>query len=159
MFAYCLGHRAKYHPGFGQLVFKGCRHGNRVEHRVHCHPGQAFLLINGDAQLVISFQQFRIDFIEVFRSFLLFRRGIITDGMIVDSCIINIGPARLNHSQPVAISLQTPLQHPIRFALFGRYDADHVFAQAGRDCVGIQIGDKTLFVFLADEPFYRLRRC
>ncbi len=40
-----LAHGAEDDALFGQGLFEGCRHGDRIHHHIHGHSGQALLLV------------------------------------------------------------------------------------------------------------------
>src|SRR5271163_4934784 len=62
-------------------------------------------------------------------------------------------PGRLGHGQPAAKSLQPPLQHPGRLALFRGNEADGVFRQALRGLVGLDQRLKPISILVdVDSP-------
>ena len=81
--------RAENNAVLFQFFFIGRRDRNAVEHGIDRHAAflharQNFLLLQRNAELVIGFQQFGIDFVERLRLVRLFRRGIIRRGLIID---------------------------------------------------------------------------
>ncbi len=109
VFAYRFGNRAEYHTRCFQPGFECCGHRHRIKHRIDSNvfnAGQKCLLAQGNAQLLVSFQQFRVDIIHGCRSITGFLRGgIIGNRLIIGRCIIHRRPARLLHRQPVTIGL------------------------------------------------------
>src|SRR5262249_59416822 len=61
--------------------------------------------------------------------------------------IMNVGPDRLLHLQPMAVGLQAPFQHPLRLVLLLRDHADDFFVQTARNDLRLDLGDKAVFVF------------
>ena len=147
-----LGDRAEDHARLRQLGLEGGAHGDRVEHRVHGHPGEHFLLVQRDTQLLVGVQQFRVHLVQALRPVLhALGRGVVGDGVQVHRRVGDVGPVGLGHLQPVAIGVQTPLQQPFRFAFLGGNDADHVLVQARRQGVGLHQGGETRLVLGADH--------
>ena len=62
---------------------------------------------------------------------------------------MHLGPFRLFHLQPLAIGLEPPLEHPVRFVLLLRDEADDVLVQALGGLVHLDIGLEAVFVFFA----------
>src|SRR5690242_2806521 len=56
---------------------------------------------------------------------------------------------RLLHLEPVAISLEPPLEEPFGLVLFRRDEADRVLVQAGRRALGLDLREEAVFVALA----------
>ena len=124
-----LGHRAEDDALLGQLLAEGGAHGDRVEHRVHRHPGQLGALVQRHAELVVGVQQFLGHFVQ--RSVLgALGRGVVADGLEIDWRDLQLGPVRHRHGQPAPVGGQPPVGHPLRLLLPGRQGADGVLVQA-----------------------------
>jgi hypothetical protein len=151
---YRFGEGAEDHARLAEPLLERRRHGHAVEHRIHCHAGQAGALVQGNAELVISFQQLGIHFLQALRPIGLgLGRRIIGDGLVVDGRDAQVRPVRLAHGQPMAEGLQAPFQHELGFVLLARDQPDHVLVEAGRYRVGFDIRDETVPVLLSDEGF------
>ena len=64
VFAHRLGERAENHAGLGQAALEGGGHRYAVEYCVHGHTRQPGALVQRDAELVVSFEKPRIDFVQ-----------------------------------------------------------------------------------------------
>ena len=136
-------------PRSFSLLFEGGGHGNAVEHRVHRDAGQHRLLLQGDAELVVGLQQLGIDLVQALGAVLLgLGRGVVNDVLVVDGRVVDVGPGRLLHGQPVAIGLQAPFEQPFRLVLLGGNQADDVLVQAAGDGIGFDVGDESPLIFL-----------
>ena len=140
-------------PELVQLLFEGRCHGDAVEDRVHGNAGETCPLGEGDPELLIRLQQFRIDLFQTLRRCLLFRRRIIDHILVVDGRILHVGPCRLFHRQPVAERLQPPFQQPFGFPLLAGDQTDDVLTETARSGVRFDIGDETVLVLAVRERF------
>ena len=61
---------------------------------------------------------------------------------------MDMAPSGLLHLLPVSESLQTELQHPVRLALLGRYEAHDVLIQAVGYYLGMHVGGESVLIFL-----------
>ena len=122
MLLHGLGEGTEDNAHFGQGVFEGSGHRNRVEHRVHRHAGQPFLLHQRDAQLGVGFQQLRVHLVQAGQCRCILGGGIITDGLVINWFIFRFSPMRLFiislQLDKAAVGFQTPLEHEIRLILF-----------------------------------------
>ena len=121
-----LAHRTKDDAQLRQFVFEAGRHGNRVHDKIHCHAGEALLLLEADAQLVHGSAQFRIHLVHAIELLLLLRRCVVADGLVVGLLIVEVGPIRLLHGLPHRERLQAPLQQPFRLLFLGGNQPDDV---------------------------------
>jgi hypothetical protein len=60
-------------------------------------------------------------------------------------------PIRLLHGLPAFKRLQTPVQQPLRFILFGGNKPDDIGVQTIGCPVGINVGGEALFIILTAE--------
>ncbi len=149
-----FGKGAENDAQFFQVFLEGCCDRDTIKHRVHGYAGETLSFFQGDTQFFVCSQQFRIDFIKACRSVaFLFGRCIVADSLIVRICIVYLCPLRFSHFGPLAIGFQTPLQHPFRFALLRRYEADDFLIQSWSNLVLINIGNKTVFILLREPCF------
>ena len=144
-----LGDGAKDDADFPQLGLEGGGHGNAVEHGVDGDPGQPLLLLQGNAQLLVSLQQLGVDFVEALRTVGgAFWRRIVIRVLIIDGLVDDLGPFRLRHRQPVPIRLQPPFQQPFGLVLLDRNEAHDVFVQALGRGLGLDVGEEAVLVLL-----------
>ena len=59
-----FGDGTENNAGLGQWLLERCCYGNRIEDGINSHARQLFTLVQGDAQLFVGFQQFRIHFVQ-----------------------------------------------------------------------------------------------
>src|SRR4051812_15875941 len=81
-----------------------------VEHGVDGDVGKALLFLERDAELLESLQDLRIDFIESGQGRLHLGLREVDDVLIIDSGIMDMGPARLLHRQPFFESLESEVE-------------------------------------------------
>ena len=146
-------HRAEDHPGCCELVLEGRGDRDAVEYCVNSHASESFLLIERNTQFLVGLQQFRIHFIQAFGAFLDLGCGVIADALVIDRLVIDIGPGRLGHGQPMSIGIQPPLQHELGLVFLGRDRANDILIKSRGKRVGFKIGDKARLVFLVDDVF------
>ena len=160
MLADRLGDRHEDHAGLLQLLLEGGRDRDRIEHGIDRdaplafgahHAGQHFLLAQGNAELFVGFQDFRIDLVER-GQFLLLRRRVVIEVLVIDLRIVHARPVRLRHGQPAAIGLQPPLQHPGRFVLLCGNEADGIFREPARGLVGLDKRLKSISILIDVDP-------
>ncbi len=126
--AHRLGERAEDDAELGQFSLERGRHRDAVKDGVNGHPGQQLLLLERDTELFVSLQNFGIDVIEAFdRRLLRLRSRVVSNRLIVNGRVMDVGPGRLLHREPMAVRLQPPFQQPIGFVLLGGNMADDVF--------------------------------
>ena len=88
----------------GKLIVDGAKTDGIDSHfRRTFDTREDFLFFQGNTELIIDFENFRIDLIQRVQLFLLHGRGIIIHVLEVDFWIINHGPIRLFEFQPTAI--------------------------------------------------------
>ena len=120
---------------------------DRIEDRVDSDARKHLLLLERDAELVVGLQQLRIDLVQTLRPVVIaFRRGVVVGVLEVDSRIVDPGPGRFLHGQPVAIGLEPPLEHPFGFFLFRGDEADDVFVQALGGRLHLDLGLEAVLV-------------
>src|SRR5690606_2792865 len=66
----------------------------------------------------------------------------------VDPRIAHLGPGRLNHVTPARIGFQPPVEHPLRFALLLRNEADNVLAETARRLDRFDLGFEAVLVLI-----------
>ena len=59
-----LGDRTEYHAGFGKLRLEGGHHRNRIEDGVNGDTREQLLLVQRNAELLVSLEQLGIDLVE-----------------------------------------------------------------------------------------------
>ena len=150
MLANGFGNGAENNALFRQFGPIGGGDRNTVKNGVNRnHAGQCLLLFQRNAEFFISFQKFRIDFVQTLGRRLLFGRRVIAKTLIIDFIISQLGPRRLFHRLPELISFQTPVQQPVRLAFFAGNQTDNVFIQSHRHRIGINVRHKAVFIFVA----------
>src|SRR5256886_3263122 len=78
----------------------------------------------------------------------LLGRGVIADGLVVDGTVLDVGPVRLRHLLPVAVRLESPLDHPARLALLLGDQPDDVLAQTRGDGLRLDVRNEAVLVGL-----------
>jgi hypothetical protein len=152
MLLHRLAERAENDSLLGELLFERGADRHAVKHRVHGHAGEPLAFAQGNAELFVGLQQFRINVLEAFRAVALFPgRGIINDVLIIDFFVMHLGPMRLLHRLPVAKRLEPPVGQPFRLVFPARNQPDGVLAQARRRGIGLHVGVETVFVILFDQ--------
>ena len=160
MLADRLRDRHEDHAGLLQLLLEGGRDRDRIEHGIDRdaalafgadHAGQHFLLAQWNAEFFVGPENLRIDLVER-GQFLLLRRRVVIEVLIVDLRIMDARPLRLLHGQPAAIGLQPPLQHPGRLVLLCGNEADGIFRQPARGLVGLDKRLKSISILVDVDP-------
>ena len=145
-------HRAKDDAFLHQCFLESSLYRDGVHHGIHGHAAQCHLLLQGNAQFIEGFDQFRIHFVHTLGTFLLLSRvGIVRDGLIVNLGNAEVSPCGHLQCQPVAVSLQAELQHPVGLTLLLGDKTDNVFVQALLDDIGMHVGGEAIFVLLLRE--------
>src|SRR5439155_5834570 len=154
-----LGERAEDDAEFRELVLERRRDRDAVQHGVDRDAGQAFLLLERDAEFRVQGPDLGIDILEALHFLLRLRGRVVDDVLIVDRGIADVRPHGLLHREPVAIGPEPPLGHPFRLLLLARDEPDDVLVEALRNRVLIEVGDETVFVLLLRHLFleYALR--
>ena len=125
----------------------GGLHRHRVHHGVDSHARQAFLLVEGDAQLVERLADLGVNLVKRAGRLLLPRRGIVADGLEIDVGHLQVPPLRRGHGEPVAVGLQAELKQPLRLMLEPRDKPHHILVKPHGDDLGVDVGHETVFVF------------
>ena len=150
-----LGNGAENHARFRQLFFEGRRNRDGVEYRIDGNPCQGGTLVQRNTQFFVGFQQLGVDFIQALGAiFWALGRTKIGDLLVIDGRIVQVCPGRLFHLQPLTVSVQAPLQHPLRLAFLLGDEGDGVFIQARWQCVAFNIGYKAIFVLATNQLFH-----
>ena len=150
MLPHRLADRTENDADLFELVLEGGRDRNAVEHRVHRDASQYGAFMQGNAELVIHFQQLGIDLIQALGCVgIRFRRRVVIGILVINGRIIDQRPIGLVHIEPQTVSLQPPLKQPVGFVLLARNKADDVLVQPlGRE-FRFDLGDKTILIFAA----------
>ena len=152
MFAYGLAHRAEDDAFLHQCFLEGSLHGNGVHHGVHGHAAQRHLLLQRNAQLVEGLDQLGIYLIHALGALLLLGRvGVIRNSLVINLRNTEMGPRRHLQRQPVAVSLQAELQHPVGLSLLFGDKTDNILVQTLLDHIGMHIGRKAILVLFLRE--------
>src|SRR2546426_9915452 len=119
MLLYRFAERTENHPVLLQFFFVSGGNGNGIENRVNSNAWKLLLLRQWNSELLERPEQLRINFVQTcFRHF-LYGRAVVNDVLVVDLGKSDIWPAaRFFHLQPIAIGLQTKLEHPLGLVLF-----------------------------------------
>jgi hypothetical protein len=148
-----LGERHEDDSEAAKLFPERRRDRNAVEDRIHRNAGKELLLLEGNAQLVERPLDLGIDFIEAVQGFLLLRRRVVDDVLVVDRVVLDVLPGRLLHREPEAVRLEAPLEQPLRLVLLLRDETDDVLAEALRDRLGLDVGVEAVLVLARRELF------
>ena len=151
MIAHGFAERAENDAVPRKLLAHRRTHRHGIEDRIDGHAREELLLQEGDAELLVRFQNLGIDVGERTQRRLLFRRREIARSLIVDRRIVHVRPVRFLHREPAPICLQTPLEHEGRLVLASRDLADCVFAQTRRQGVLLDVRDKACRVLAGDQ--------
>ena len=143
--------RAEDDSELAQLLFHGRSDRDAVENGVDGDAGQHFLLVQGDAELLVSLEQLGIDFVEALERLDALWRGVVDERVVVDCRIPDVAPVRLFHGEPAPVGLEAPFQHELGLVLFRRDGADYVFIEPGWDGVRLDIGDEPVRVLPVDQ--------
>ncbi len=156
MLVHCLADGHENDAGLLQLLAKGGRDRDAVEHRVDrdfpraLDAGEHLLLLDRDSELFIDSQDLGIDLVEAAELGLLLRLSVIISVLIIDLGQIELGPVDLFHLEPRAIALEAPVEHPPGLVLLRRDEADRVFIEAlGRELL-LDVAGEAPFVILGD---------
>ena len=91
-----FGEGAEDDAHLAQLFLEGGGHRDAVEHRIHRHAGEQFALLQGDAQLFVGAEQFRIDLVEALGPVVVgLGGGVVADGLVIDGRVVDVGPGGL----------------------------------------------------------------
>ena len=158
--------RHEDHAGLLQLLLEGGGDRHRVEHGIDRDLAARLLalalgrdhafehrdLAQGNAELLVGLEDFRIDLVERADLLLRLRRGVVIEVLVVDLGIVDARPGRLRHGQPAAIGLQPPFQHPGRLVLLGGDETDRVLRQALRGLVGFDQRLEPISILVDVDP-------
>ena len=89
MLLHRFGKGTKDHPRLGQLLLEGSGHRDAIEHGVYRNASQLRTLVQGNTQLFVGLQNFRVHIFQRFRPFRRLGRGIINNGIVIDGGIMN----------------------------------------------------------------------
>src|SRR2546429_5504823 len=101
MLANRLRNRTEDHAVLGELRLKRRGDRNTVEHCIDRHTGQPLLLLDWYAELLEGRDQFGVDLIDRIELGYLFWSGVVADRLVVDRPVLDFGPVRLVHLEPV----------------------------------------------------------
>ena len=109
--------RAENNTHLGKLLLVGRRNRHAVENHVDRDAGKRGPLVHRHTEFLESAQQLRIDLVHAAQ--LLFRLWcrVVTDRLKIDLRILDIGPCRLFHLEPLVIRLEAKLEQPFGLAL------------------------------------------
>jgi len=99
------------------------------------------------AELLVRLEELGVDVSQALGAARLLGRCVIDDRLVVDRRVVDVGPGRLLHGEPVAEGLEAPFEQPLRLLLLGRNEPDDVFAQAGWNRLLFDVGDESRAVF------------
>jgi hypothetical protein len=157
MFLHSLGERAEDDAQLAQLLAKGGGDGDTVEDRVDGYTGEELLFLEGNPQLLVRPQQFRVDLVQALRSLLVrFGRRVVDDRLIIDRRVLDEGPIRLLHRRPLSEGLETPFEHELGLVFLGGDGADDLLVEPRSKGLRVDLGDEPPFVFTIGELLYRL---
>jgi hypothetical protein len=106
----------------------------------------------GNAELLVGFQDFRIDLVERGHRLLRLGRRVVIEILVIDLGIVDPRPFRLGHGQPAAIGFQPPFQHPGRLVLLRGYEANGIFRQALGGLVRLDKRLKSISILVDVDP-------
>lgn len=141
-------------PLLGQLFLECGFHRHRVHDGVDCRSTKRQTFLQGNAQLIESFLEFRVDLLVL--GFLSQRIGIIRDILIIDRGNMNMSPFGFGEGCPKAISLQTKLKKPVGLTLFLRDESDDILVQSFRNDIGLHVRGKAKLILLIGYLFDKL---
>ena len=154
IFADGLRDRHEDHAGFRQLFLEGRGDRDGIEHRVDRDAAprldacQHLLLAQRDAELLVGLENLRVDLVQGLRRRDSLRRGVVVDVVVIDLVVRHARPVRLLHGQPALIGIEAPLEHPLRLALLGRDEADHVLGEALRRLLHLDVGLEPVLILV-----------
>ena len=152
MFLHGFAERAENDALLGELLFERRADRHAVKHRVHGHAGEPLAFAQGDAELLVGFQQFRVNLLQAFRPVAFFSgSGIVNDVLVIDFFVMNLRPGGFLKRLPVPERLEPPVGQPFRLLFPARNQPDDVLAQTRRRGIGFHVGVKTVFVILFDQ--------
>ena len=147
MLLHGLAERAEDYSLVSQLLTEGRSHRNRVKHGIDgSHARQDLPLFQRNAELVEGLGQLRVNLLRPVS--ILLRGCVIYNILIVNMRHIQVTPFRGLHRLPFPECVETEVQKPLRLPLPLGNHPDNVLVQAFRDKFLLDIGDKTLLVFL-----------
>src|SRR4029077_20078094 len=127
-----------------------------IKYRVNSHTAQSLLLSEGNSELLVSLQQFRVNFIKTLGSILGGSRGrVVNNVLIVNGWIVHICPSRFFHGQPMPVRLESPLKHKFRLLFLCRNHTNDVFIQTAGEYIGFYVRHESIFVLYVGELLNR----
>ena len=160
MLLHGLRERAEDHAGIGQFFLERCGDRDAVEYGINGDAGQSGAFVQRNAELVVGFQQLRIDLVEALGPvFVRLGRRRNTRSRRNRSSGNAHEPSPARPSQPLPVGLQAPFEHELGLVLACRYGTHDIFVEAGRQALGFDIGDKAVFVAAIDQALrgFRIR--
>ena len=155
MFLHCLGERAEDDSFLRERLPEGRLDGHGVEDGVDGHhAGQDVPFLEGDAQLLEGFGQFRVDLLRTV--LVLPGGGVVDDVLEVDLGQVQMGPPGHFHPLPLAERVQAEFQQPLRLLLEPGNRADDVLVQALGNKILFHVRHEAFLVFPAGEFLYDL---
>ena len=153
MLAHGLGEGTEDDAEGRELVLEGRRHRHAVDDGVHGDAREDLALLQGHAELLVHGDELGIHVRETLRRPVLrgLRGGVVDDLLVVDSGVGHARPFRLGHREPVPVGLEPPFEQPLGLTLLAGDEAHDVLREAGRDALGIDVGDEAVLVFLLGE--------
>ena len=146
MLAHGLGERTEDDSDAREPLPERRRDRDAVEDRVNRDPREHLLLVDRDAELVEGRLHLGIHFVQAVQRLLLLRRRVIDDVLVVDRLVLDVLPGGLLHREPQAVSLQPPLQQPVRLLLLFRDQPDDALVETLGDRLRLDVGVKAVLV-------------
>ncbi len=131
-------------------------HRHRIHHRIDGHARQSFLLLQGNAKTVESVEQLRIHLVEAAGSSFGARCCIVAYILEINLGDTQMRPARHCQGAPMAVSLKTEVQQPLRLTFLCRYQAHDLLAQSAGNDVGVDVGREAILVLRRSGIIYYL---
>jgi len=98
--------------------------------------------------VAVGLEDLGIDLVERLRAVLLLGRGVVIEVLVIDRAVAHPRPARLAHSEPAAIGVEPPSEHPLGLVLLCRNEADDVFGKPLGGLVGFDVRDESVFILV-----------
>ncbi len=146
-----LRDRAEDDALLGQRLAERGLHRHGVHHRIDRHARERHLLLQRNAQLVERAPQLGIDLVHRARTFGLLGRGVVDHVLEIYFGNVEMGPRGGRQRQPVAVSLQTGLGHPLRLALLRGNEPHDLLAQPLTDGFGLDRRGEAVAVLAVAE--------
>ena len=154
-----LGDGAEDDPCLFQFILECRADRDTVKHRINRHfarcglgicalnPCEQHLLLQGNAQFLISRQKLWVDLVQTFGLFgHAFGFGVVILILVINRRVIQHGPIRFSHLLPAFERLQAPIKHPFGLVILFRDEAHNVLVQALWGELHLNIGFPTVFI-------------